>query len=484
MKKIFIPVFASLISISTAILAPTIAYSALNSAQATEYLNVINEFEKNYGALYKTSYDDRITSDDRSKGVVYTDLIDFDGDGIEELYILIAHDEASDYPDSSGAAIEKIYTLKNGKATEVYDDFFYADMNHRVSHVTPRKIVYADGKAYLVNSGYYGVKWLDGIEVLVHEFDGNTFNEIIDLNILVSNGGSVGAVGEENSVTITLNDNKLFDKVDPNINYDNKYNSVNEDVMAKINPILDKFNTPEKYETIINIAYYLDVQWEIKNIKSELQSMANGTTTTTTPTTYAGFTDVSSSDWFAPFVSFVSENNIMTGSNSLFSPNTPATRGEVAQAFYNLSNSQSYPKDEFWWNNRVPANKGNHKFTDVSSSPNKDAIAWCFNEGIVNGVSDNSFSPNTNITREQVAIMILNFWCYLGYESGDPNPIEGAGFSDVKNVSDWANFEMSWCVDWDIIKGDNKNMLNPKQNVTNAELATMIKNFNERLNKL
>lgn len=208
--------------------------------------------------------------------------------------------------------------------------------------------------------------------------------------------------------------------------------------------------------------------------------------TTTAPTTTTPiFTDVSDSDWFAPTISFISENKIMNGSNGTFSPNTPATRGEVALAFYNLSNSNvgKYTADDSWWNNRTPANQGNHTFTDVANSPYKDAIAWCFDEGVVNGVSSTSFSPDSNVTREQVAIMMLNYWSYLGLESGGASPLENTGFADKNSVSNWADFQMSWCIDHDIIKGDTNNKLNPQNNVTNAELATMIKNFADLLAK-
>lgn len=190
------------------------------------------------------------------------------------------------------------------------------------------------------------------------------------------------------------------------------------------------------------------------------------------------FTDVSAGDWYAPVVSFVSENKIMTGSNSLFSPNKPATRGEVAQAFYNMASSNYADfKTTMDWILRFPAFQGQHSFTDISNSPNKEAIAWCFDEGVVNGVNSSTFSPNSNVTREEVAVIISNFWTYLGRGKTNIIPLESTSFVDKNDVSSWAVSGMSWVTTIGFINGDTSNRLNPKNNVTNAELATIIKNI-------
>ncbi|MBQ6654671.1 MAG: S-layer homology domain-containing protein [Erysipelotrichaceae bacterium] len=43
---------------------------------------------------------------------------------------------------------------------------------------------------------------------------------------------------------------------------------------------------------------------------------------------------------------------------------------------------------------------------DVLSTNNRKAVIWCYNEGIINGTSATTFTPNGNITRAQLAIMV------------------------------------------------------------------------------
>ena len=49
-------------------------------------------------------------------------------------------------------------------------------------------------------------------------------------------------------------------------------------------------------------------------------------------------------------------------------------------------------------------------------------------------------------------------------------------FSDSKNVDNWALVDIAECVQAGVVNGDNNGRLNPKSNVTRAELIQLMYN--------
>ena len=55
-----------------------------------------------------------------------------------------------------------------------------------------------------------------------------------------------------------------------------------------------------------------------------------------------------------------------------------------------------------------PVSSAPAAFTDVSSDVwYADAVAWAAETGAVNGTGADSFSPNTTVTREQLAAVLI-----------------------------------------------------------------------------
>ena len=96
-------------------------------------------------------------------------------------------------------------------------------------------------------------------------------------------------------------------------------------------------------------------------------------------------------------------------------------------------------------------------------------VAWAYKEGICQGVSENEFDPNSNITREAMCKMLAN-----AIEKVMGVPMEKAslkGFKDRKKISEWAIEWVQRCVNYGIFKGDEKGKFNPQQNATRAQAA-------------
>ncbi|MCI1959645.1 MAG: S-layer homology domain-containing protein [Clostridia bacterium] len=115
-------------------------------------------------------------------------------------------------------------------------------------------------------------------------------------------------------------------------------------------------------------------------------------------------------------------------------------------------------------------------FTDVSNTDWYFAPAqWAYNKGIVKG-TDGNFNPNADITREQMAAMLYNYAKSTGI---DVSTAEGMvrEFSDYESISDWAVTPVDWAVNLGIFSGDDTGNFRPKASATRAEAAKVIAVF-------
>lgn len=178
------------------------------------------------------------------------------------------------------------------------------------------------------------------------------------------------------------------------------------------------------------------------------------------------FTDVHSWDWFYEPVQFVYTMDIMNGVTSTsFAPNSNITRGMVVTMLWRMA-GEPYV--------------GGGSFDDVAANEYySTAVAWSAKNNIVNGVTDSTFGVNTDITREQLAVILYRYAKSLGYSTTGGSLI---GYSDASSISDYAKDAMAWAVKNEIITGVTYTRLNPTGNATRAAVAQMFMNFYAHLN--
>ncbi|NLO48993.1 MAG: S-layer homology domain-containing protein [Clostridiales bacterium] len=104
------------------------------------------------------------------------------------------------------------------------------------------------------------------------------------------------------------------------------------------------------------------------------------------------FSDVFEDDWYYDNVLFVSRMGLMSGiAPEMFCSILPMSRAMAVTVIY-----------------RISGDTGNYAnaFSDVlAGSWYEKAVAWAAAKGISDGVDENTFAPETNITREQLAAM-------------------------------------------------------------------------------
>lgn len=183
------------------------------------------------------------------------------------------------------------------------------------------------------------------------------------------------------------------------------------------------------------------------------------------------FTDVSENDWFFDAVKFVNERKLFVGTTeTTFAPRMAMTRGMFVTVLGTLAGVDETAADA-------------STFEDVN--PNAyyaPYVAWAQKNGIVVGTSATTFEPNAEITREQMAIIMYNYAKYAGEDVSKTDPAGLAAFADGASVSGWAQTEMAWAVNMQLMVGSD-GKLSPQNHASRAEVAEIVKNYVNVLGK-
>lgn len=175
----------------------------------------------------------------------------------------------------------------------------------------------------------------------------------------------------------------------------------------------------------------------------------------------ATFTDVPDTHAYKAAIDFCADKGYVlgTGTNT-FSPDTTLTRSQLATV----------------WCRALEMDATNHTFSDISklSRYYDTPVIVLHSLGILHGTSATEFSVNSNITREQLALITMRT-----YDLGVANDDDYKSYSDYASISTWAQNGVSACLNANVFDGlfDEDNF-KPKQAVTRAELCQLIYNIN------
>ena len=124
-----------------------------------------------------------------------------------------------------------------------------------------------------------------------------------------------------------------------------------------------------------------------------------------------------------------------------------------------------------------PEVSGTSGFSDVAAGTwYTDAVAWAAENGIVNGVNDTEFAPGDDLTRQQLVTILYRYAESKGYDVSASADL--SGYPDAGQVQDYAQPAMAWAVAEGIVEGVDGN-LNPAGNATRAQIATILMRFCE-----
>jgi hypothetical protein len=176
------------------------------------------------------------------------------------------------------------------------------------------------------------------------------------------------------------------------------------------------------------------------------------------------FEDVSAEAWYADAVTFIAARGITSGTTATtFSPNAAVTRG---QFIVFLMRAYGIEPDETSADN----------FSDAGSTYYTSYLAAAKSLGITNGVGDNLFKPEAEISRQDMFAMLYRALSVIGALPETDNDAALSNFSDSAAISDYAKTAVEAFVSSGIVSGSN-GKLNPSDSSTRAQMAQIIFNL-------
>lgn len=98
-----------------------------------------------------------------------------------------------------------------------------------------------------------------------------------------------------------------------------------------------------------------------------------------------------------------------------------------------------------------------------------DAVAYVYQQGIMVGMSETTFEPNTTVNRAQVVQMLYNL-------EGQPQVSGDSGFSDIRD-DQWYAKAVAWSSANDVVAGYEDGTFRPTRAVTREEFAQILYNY-------
>jgi len=175
-------------------------------------------------------------------------------------------------------------------------------------------------------------------------------------------------------------------------------------------------------------------------------------------TTVISFTDIGAYDWAKESILYLAQKGVLNGrGNNEFDPGASVTKEEfvkiIIEAFaFNMDDATV-------------------DFDDVSKERwSYEYIASAYKMGIITGESDTYFGASTNISRQDMAVILERVLKIAGIENNSTK----SEFSDYKQVSDYAKTAVDMLSGLGIINGMGDGTYAPKQPVTRAQAAKVV----------
>lgn len=185
----------------------------------------------------------------------------------------------------------------------------------------------------------------------------------------------------------------------------------------------------------------------------------------TQPSQPTSFLDVKPSDWFYPNVQYVVSKKIMNGiGNNMFDPNGKMTRSMIVTMVYRIAGSPSVSSKPDYSDN-------------MSGQWFTNAVRWTKQKKLADDFLTSQFEPMANLTREQMITILYQYAKMTNKSLTQKGSL--SEFGDAGQLESYSQTPMKWAVYQGIIKGTGGNLLNPKGNISRAEVAAIIQRFNE-----
>ena len=184
------------------------------------------------------------------------------------------------------------------------------------------------------------------------------------------------------------------------------------------------------------------------------------------------FTDMPKDDnWSHKGIDYCVKNQLMNGmENNRFQPFLNTTRAQLVTVLWRMAGS--------------PEPESETPFEDLNAgSFYEKAVTWGYENGIVNGVTETAFYPNSSVTREQMAAFFYRY-------AEEILKVDVSARKDITTFPDYGETFgysrdcLSWACAVELINGVSNGSvtyLQPKSGATRAQIATVLMRFCENI---
>ena len=172
------------------------------------------------------------------------------------------------------------------------------------------------------------------------------------------------------------------------------------------------------------------------------------------------FDDVAPGAWYYSDVRYVYESGLFAGTGEgTFLPGKPATYAMAVQALYRMSGADQAGDTD---------RDGDAWFSAASR--------WAAANGLLNGMTEGSYDPNGQITRQELVALFYQYETVLcgrpasGYASL-------SDFSDNQEIHPLARDAVGWAVENRLIQGTSADRLQPTGHASRAQLAALLHRY-------
>lgn len=211
-----------------------------------------------------------------------------------------------------------------------------------------------------------------------------------------------------------------------------------------------------------------------KRLLSLILSLSLALSLTTPVFAYDSSTITDISDhWAQEHIVWAMEYGLFQGvSEAEFDPDGFMTRGMFVTVLGRLAGVDSTGYDEDWYLSNL--------YTDVSAdSYYAPYINWATRYGITNGIGDGCFAPDTPVTREQIATLLVRFASIYNYDLTTITDTIVDSFTDAASVSEYAASSVETMRQIGLINGrsdsDGTYRFAPQDYASRAESATLFR---------
>lgn len=179
------------------------------------------------------------------------------------------------------------------------------------------------------------------------------------------------------------------------------------------------------------------------------------------------YSDVPSSHWAANAIQVLSAKHIVNGINDInFAPQAFTTRAEFTTLLVRTLGLKA---------------SGYAPFQDVSPADwYAEVVTAAYESKLIGGRTEKSFAPLDQISREEMAVMLVR--AYEGSGAASPSTVD-VSLSDLNSVSDWALGSVQAAASIGLMNGRGNNEFQPNQLANRAETAQAVYNLQHLLSR-